>query len=230
MAVRIADILKQLRKASGMTTAETTKELVEYGFTISPKTLSGYESSLSTPNADMFMALCQVYGCDNPMRFFTGNPLEEDEQILLSKYSFLDDHGKTLVNLVLEEEFKRCNTPVVKRSYPYYQHIAAAGSLGFFIDSLAIEQMTVDECPGADFIIGVSGDSMEPTYSDRDLVYVKSTSVINYGEIGIFMYNGDCFIKEYGESGLISHNPKYETIPGNPDIRCFGIVLGKVEE
>lgn len=82
---------------------------------------------------------------------------------------------------------------------------------------------------GADFIIGVSGDSMEPTYSDGDLVYVEKRQILNAGEIGIFMINNECFIKEVAEDGLKSHNPKYKTIPGSDSIQCIGKVLGKVD-
>ncbi len=83
---------------------------------------------------------------------------------------------------------------------------------------------------GADFVIGVSGDSMEPTYHDGDMVYVEQRQVIDIGDIGIFFYNNECLIKEAGENGLISHNPKYEMIPGTEDIRCIGRVLGKVPD
>lgn len=69
---------------------------------------------------------------------------------------------------------------------------------------------------------------MEPTYSDGDLVYVEKTQVVKPGEIGIFIVNGECFIKEAGENSLISHNKKYDPIPGSKHINCIGKVLGKV--
>lgn len=54
--------------------------------------------------------------------------------------------------------------------------------------------------------------------------------VLEIGDIGIFMINNECFIKEVGEDGLISHNPKYDIISGNENIECIGKVLGKVTE
>ena len=36
----------------------------------------------------------------------------------------------------------------------------------------------------ADYVIGVNGNSMEPEYSDGDIVYVKKTEHLNVGDIG----------------------------------------------
>lgn len=106
--------------------------------------------------------------------------------------------------------------------------IAAAGN-GYYFDDIPTDTIEAPYKEGADFIIGVSGDSMEPTYNDGDLVYVEKSQIINIGDIGIFMLNNECYIKEAGENGLISHNSKYTLIPGNKNIHCIGKVLGKVD-
>ena len=69
---------------------------------------------------------------------------------------------------------------------------------------------------------------MEPTFKDGDLVYVQKRQIVETGDIGVFFYNNECFIKEAGEDGLISHNSKYKLIPGTERIQCIGKVLGKV--
>ncbi len=106
--------------------------------------------------------------------------------------------------------------------------IACAGN-GFYFDDIPTDTIEAPYLPGADFIIGVNGDSMEPTYKDGDLVYVEKKQIIEIGEIGVFILNNECFIKEAGEDGLISHNKKYDLIPGTEKIQCIGKVLGKVE-
>lgn len=106
--------------------------------------------------------------------------------------------------------------------------IAAAGT-GFYFDDIPTDTLEAPYTKNADFIIVVSGDSMEPTYSDGDLVYVEKCQIVHTGEIGIFMVNNECYIKEAGEEGLISHNSKYDMIPGNENIICVGQVLGKVQ-
>ncbi len=70
------------------------------------------------------------------------------------------------------------------------------------------------------------------TYEELSLIVSTAlliVAILNTGEIGIFMVNNECYIKEVGEDGLLSHNPKYKTIPGAEDIHCIGKVLGKVD-
>lgn len=229
----IANLLKQLRKTSSCSANEVVEQLKGYDIDISAKTLYGYESGLSMPNADAFIALCKIYKCDNPLDIFGSSTINSSEQSLLEKYRDLDDHGRELVDLVLDKERERyiasiSEKPAALRMYTYMQKIAAAGN-GFYFDDIPTETIEAPYMEGADFIIGVSGDSMEPTYSDGDLVYVEKRQILNAGEIGIFMINNECFIKEVAEDGLRSHNPKYKTIPGSDSIQCIGKVLGKVD-
>lgn len=152
-----------------------------------------------------------------------------EEQTMVEKYRSLDAHGKDLVSTILEKEFTRCqeSTPR-KHLYTYYHRIACAGD-GFLFDDIPPEIIEAPECQGADFIIGVNGDSMEPTLSDGDLVYVRRTDTIKTGAIGIFTIRNECYVKELGETGLVSHNPDYPEIPGDETVRCIGEVIGKVE-
>ena len=229
----ISSLLKQLRKTSAFSANDVVNRLKEYDIDISAKTLYGYESGLSMPNADTFIALCKIYKCDNPLDIFGSSTINPSEQSLLEKYRDLDDHGKELVDLVLDKEHERCiasitEKPAALRIYTYMQKIAAAGN-GFYFDDIPTETIEAPYMPGADFIIGVSGDSMEPTYSDGDLVYVEKRQIIHSGEIGIFMIHNECYIKEVTDEGLKSHNPKYKLIPGDESIQCIGKVLGKVD-
>lgn len=229
----ISSLLKQLRKTSAFSANDVVNRLKEYDIDISAKTLYGYESGLSMPNADTFIALCKIYKCDNPLDIFGSSTINPSEQSLLEKYRDLDDHGKELVDLVLEKEHERCiasitEKPAALRIYTYMQKIAAAGN-GFYFDDIPTETIEAPYMPGADFIIGVSGDSMEPTYIDGDLVYVEKRQIIHSGEIGIFMIHNECYIKEVTDEGLKSHNPKYKLIPGDESIQCIGKVLGKVD-
>lgn len=66
MSQTIASTLKQLRKASRLSAKQAASQLKHYGIDIAPKTLYGYESGLSMPNADVFVALCSIYHCSEP--------------------------------------------------------------------------------------------------------------------------------------------------------------------
>ena len=82
---------------------------------------------------------------------------------------------------------------------------------------------------GADFIIGVSGESMEPDYHDGEKLYVRKVEYLRNGDVGIFTIGNECFLKELGEDGLISRNKNYDDIPGDEKVRLIGKVIGKVE-
>lgn len=199
--------------------------------------ISNWEKDLNKPDAEKIVRLCSVLDISaSYLLDYYGKPdieFSSAEINHVKKYRDLDDHGKELVNLVLEKEHDRCiasinEKPAALRLYTYMQKIAAAGN-GFYFDDIPTETIEAPYMPGADFIVGVSGDSMEPTYSDGDLVYVEKRQILNTGDIGIFIINNECFIKEVGENGLLSHNPKYDPIPGTESIHCIGKVLGKVD-
>ena len=69
---------------------------------------------------------------------------------------------------------------------------------------------------------------MEPIYSDGDIVLVKAYEEINIGETGIFVVNGQGYIKQYGGDRLISVNSDYDDIVFTEGdyIKCAGKVIG----
>jgi len=228
--IAIASFLKQLRKTSGKKSKDVVTELEAYNINISEKTLNGYENGVSMPNADVFMMLCAIYHCDNPMELLFSDFGSEISRDLLFKFNALDKHGEKIVLMLLNEEYERCQRSKDSiRVYTYYRHIACAGE-GFIFDDIPSETIEAEELEGADFVIGVNGDSMEPEYHDGDDVYVKRTTDLQVGDVGIFTLNNECFIKLVGEDRLASLNPEYPDIPGSPDIRPIGKVLGKVEK
>ena len=82
----------------------------------------------------------------------------------------------------------------------------------------------------ATFGVPLSGDSMEPDYHNGDSVWIHQQQTLNDGEIGLFMLNGQAYVKklESGRKGirLISLNPAYP--PMYVDAADSFRVLGKV--
>lgn len=85
-----------------------------------------------------------------------------------------------------------------------------------------------------DFGVIVSGHSMEPKYPDKAVVFVKSTQFVEPGEVGIFLLDGQTYIKQLqveprsGKVTLHSLNPEFADIevPPHADFRVQGKVLG----
>ena len=167
------------------------------------------------------------------------NELTPQEQIHIKKYRALDEHGKKIVDFVLNEEYDRSTEQesgeLIQTNcivLTMYEDAVSAGTGEFLSDGRCVE-VTVDETPlteRADFILRVSGDSMEPTYYDGDKVLVENAVELKVGEIGIFVLNGQGYIKEYRPEGLLSHNKKYGIIRIGENDRCevVGRVIGKI--
>ena len=89
---------------------------------------------------------------------------------------------------------------------------AGGGQINNNATMITIEVSEDDVPEGADTTIDIAGDSMEPTLSDGDVVYVQHINQLEIGDIGVFYLDGQNFIKEYGGDELISHNPEYAPI------------------
>lgn len=240
MKKEMGSTLRELREKSGYTVKYVIDKLKEHNIDISDKALYSYESNKRAVSADTFLVLCEIYSCKNILETFSDIELDysipdDSEWKIIEKYRSLDPFGQETVSYVLDRELKRTKqiqatgkTPAAARIYTYMNKIACAGN-GFYFEDIPTDTIEAPYMEDADFIIGVSGDSMEPTYHDGDLVYVQKAQVIKEGDIGIFYINNECYIKEAGENGLLSHNEKYKMIPGSEHIVCVGRVLGKVE-
>lgn len=64
MGSNVSAILKEKRKGLGLSVKTVLDELRSYNIEISDKTLYGWESGHRQPDADTFLALCQIYGID----------------------------------------------------------------------------------------------------------------------------------------------------------------------
>ena len=115
-----------------------------------------------------------------------------------------------------------------------YRTGGAGAGLGVDADNVDMIQVSypADRVPaGANHVIPVSGDSMEPTFSDGAVLFFDlGNDCLQIGDIGIFVLNGETLVKELGENELISHNPKYKPIKIHEwdSVRIEGKVLGKM--
>lgn len=146
----IGSILKKLREENGLKGNEVIEKLKDLGIEISAKTLYGYESGRNSTNADMFLALCQIYKCQNIMETFSDSVddilFTNKEWNIIEKYRSLDLHGKKMVDFTLNEEWKRTTEhqnnkfiSVISENEPNYVNAAHA------IDNATEEEKQHDE-------------------------------------------------------------------------------------
>ena len=235
----VGDRICKLREAKGL----TQKELgILLGYS-SSSTVSNWETNIAKPDFDKLIQLCNLFnitsdellGIKSDIHNFT-----TEERTHIKKFRMLDEHGKNVVNYLLDEEYTRVLSSVKKKNRPRLMYIDSysfpvSAGVGSFVENEAPEQILVPECPEAeeaDYVLTVTGDSMQPKFNDGDKVYVVKQQSVELGEIGIFVINGDSFIKKLGKGQLISLNEKYKPIPLNADdsIYCCGKVIGIVSE
>lgn len=229
----IGDRIRSFRIEKGLTQNQLAELLGES----SGRVVYAWEKGNGKPDCDKTAKLCAVLGvsADELLGCKTDAPTLS-EWSMIKKYRVLDEHGKELTDYVLNSEYNRTVASRIPRvrmiRKRFYDYPASAGT-GSFLENATAEELDVPEsdiAKEADFIIPVSGDSMEPTYRNGDRVFVNEQSAVNVGEIGIFIINGDAYIKELGENCLISHNSKYKKIPlhSADSVYCCGKVIGCV--
>lgn len=149
------------------------------------------------------------------------------------KYNGLDDYGKDVVNIVLEKELTRTieqrerSANIIELNFIDAPVSAGIGDmLEDYENSEKVFVPLTSESRRADFILKIYGDSMEPKFSDGDYILVRQQPMVDEGQIGIFGYDGNGYIKKFGGDRLISLNKKYPDIYIDENARCFGLVLG----
>ena len=117
---------------------------------------------------------------------------------------------------------------------PLYILPVSAGT-GTFLDHADRESIDVRADAAtekADFALRVSGNSMEPRFRHGDIVLVHQQPSVNFGELGIFIANGEGYFKRYMGDRLHSLNPEYPDIPlcRFDDFLCCGKVVGHLRK
>ena len=119
-----------------------------------------------------------------------------------------------------------------EKEYPYYDDVVSAGT-GQFIGTSQRDTVSLPVDIDADYVVPVSGDSMEPEYHDGDYIFIESTINVSDGEIGVFEYYGDTYVKqlilEDDHAYLHSLNEKYKDmlVDADSDFRIIGKVVGR---
>ena len=126
----IGNKLREIRENKKLSRREVAERLQHYGMDISDKTLYGYEVGRTSANADMFLALCDIYGIENIKETFKEESYQDDNNIsltveeieIINQYRLLDGYGKKAVKNVLDFECERIPASA-KRIKAYFDAI-----------------------------------------------------------------------------------------------------------
>ncbi len=247
----IGQRIQEVRKAHGVSLEGLGYLLSQYGIDMKQTGIGRWESGTVIPNAYQLMALSHIFQIEDPKTFFSESPTDADalnEEGLRKVREYKED-------LIASGKYRPAPAPaagsnVLKfREMPMSLLPVSAGP-GAFLDenNFELRRFPADEIPdGAEFAIRISGDSMEPVYSSGQIIWVQLCKQLRPGEVGIFEYDGNGYVKMYDEQYpeetfldeyttsdgqvlpqpvLVSYNEAYAPRPVNPNTSFS--VIGKV--
>ena len=237
------------RKQRGWNLAVFADTLKQYGVDLSKAAVNKWETGETVPSVYQFLAVCTALDMDDSLSSYRRDTVPE-----------LNAEGLRRVAEYKRDLIASGNYRPAPKKFSFLQYIemavasmpAAAGNGNQlddmeYYDTVSFPENQVN--PDADVGIRVSGDSMEPVYHDGQVVWVQKCDELRPGEVGIFIYEGNAYIKVYGEQEpdedvleyytdsygtvrrqpvLISYNSgKYDPIVISPysPFRIFGKVL-----
>ncbi|WP_124099498.1 S24 family peptidase [Ruminococcus sp. Marseille-P6503] len=218
----------------------TTIAAVERALGLGNGTISKWDKQ--SPSCNNMLKLANYLNCtvdyllNGKEKSSLAEKLTADEQRLLTYYNRLSEFDKGIVigraELLAEQSEKSSEDSENTVFIEYYSLPVSAGT-GVDLDGCEKGMLEVEETQltlHANFALRVSGNSMEPVFHNGDIVLIASQPSVEIGEIGIFILNGEGFIKKFGGDCLISLNPDYDDIPLNEynSIYCRGKVIGTV--
>ncbi len=232
--------IEGLRHLLGLSQVDLRVLLEEYGVSVHKDIIGRWERGDTIPTCYQLLAICHALSVPDGVSFFSGK--QELNEVGIRK---LLEYKKDLISTGLYSPIeKRWDIEYIEMPISYLSVSAGTGS---FLDEGNFEKISVPKSKvpeNAEFGIRVSGDSMEPTYSDGQLVWIQTTQDLSPGEVGIFIYGDQGYMKLYSirepekeflskyldingqirsQPVLISFNKKYDPIIVSPEIR-FQIV------
>lgn len=246
--------LKEKREELGLKQSELGEMLG-----ITGSAIGNYENGISSPKADVLYKVFDVLKCDANYLFqdemaalHEANATPDEMEHLVKKYRLLAPNWKKAVDGVLDigyeeqrdsrrasvmqESLKRMEAaeeiaPEVVFICPGFTSPMSAGTGQEAGGEYPENYRLIKEPPrGTSYIAPVSGISMEPTYHDGEKLFIHACTEIRPGQIGVFLMDGQQWVKELGEGVLLSHNPEYEPRAMTDGIQCQGLVLGVCDD
>ena len=230
----IGRAIAKARRDNGLSLAALSALLRDYGVNASPPAISKWETGAHIPSAYQYNALRSALDIEDLLGPEWTPELDDAGLQKLEEYkSDLIATGRYRPQRTVLETVRYAEMPV--------SMLAVSAGTGAFLDEDSFEMVSFPEHlipPGAERGIRVSGDSMEPVYHDGQIVWMQRCETLCVGEVGIFLYDGCGYLKEYREQEpedsvrdsytdsdgavrkqpvLVSYNRRYDPIPVAPD-------------
>ncbi len=188
------------RQMQDVSVKELQRQLKLRGVEVGYTTLFRWEKGETEPQAYQLLAICDALEISDLHAFFMGE--RKGEQLNDEGIKKLMDYRADLIATGKYAPKPKAPRQEIRYVEMPVSSLGASAGTGEFLseENIALMRFPEDSVPPkADFAIRVVGDSMEPVYQDRQLVWVQICNTLLPGEVGIFVLDGQGYIKAYGE-------------------------------
>ncbi len=213
---------------------------------MSKSTLSQYVSGKQSPDQKHLFLLSKtldvsepwLMGYDVPMQRKDNSESNENNVIKLTDiYTQLTDHRQHKVVNYASAQLKAQENQVNERTHIVYLDGVVSAGYGEYLVDEHKEREPVEvhgKVPHHDIAVKVNGDSMEPTFTDGQILYVRKLTdpcLLRNGQFVIARIDDETFVKKFHKEKdqvkLISLNPNYKDIVIKPedDFAVIGTVI-----
>jgi len=220
----ISQNIKFYRKQKGYTQVDLAKLL-----NVKPTAVSAWESGRNKPLMDKVTLMANVFNIN--ISQLVGDTFEAND--INPVYSKLDINRKKNVYKYAVNQLDEQNNVV---ELPTNNEVVISGAVsagtGEYLGDGYKETVSYNgEIPDHDFAVVVNGDSMEPTFENKQIIFVKETNEVRNGQFVIADYDHQAYVKKFmrDDNGcrLVSLNKKYNDLPINEEheTSIFGVVV-----
>ena len=193
----IGSQIDEARKRAGLSLEEFSGLLNHYGVTVSPSGINKWTMGIVVPNVYQLMAVCHALDLDVDVSYFCANhtPVLNEEG--------LDKVREYRDDLIASGRYKPpVEAAAIRSAVLPVSNLAVSAGTGEFLGGGSFEMVSFPENTvpeEAAFGARVAGDSMAPVYHDGQIVWVQPCEALSVGEVGIFICDGQGYLKVYGE-------------------------------
>ena len=217
ISIYIGNKIKYFRKNNGWTQEELGKKL-----NTSKGRISNFERGYRTPNQDVLFEMAEVFDISIDDLFPKTNENGTKREIT-SIYNKLNPTRQTKVYNFAKRQLEEQNRSNLVNMNDYIEEkmsgYLSAGTGEYLSDDIN-EDIRIPKSivPDADYdlILQVNGNSMGPMFEDHEYIFVKKTTEIRSGQIGVFIIDNESYLKKaYIEDNrlrLVSLNTKYDDL------------------
>lgn len=190
-------------------------------------TISNYETGYRTPKQDDLFEIAHILNVKIDDLFPQRHTDKNDISIVYNKLipprqrNVLDyaNHQLELQNNTKDNivDFNDYKDNKVSETSVY--GVVSAGTGEQIFDEPQFKVAVKGEIPTHDIALQVNGNSMEPMFHDKEIIFIEKTHEIKNGQIGVFIIDGEAYVKKvYVEDDrltLVSLNKNY------PDLHFY---------